>query len=212
MPSYTLHPIRGNILILSIRTSLSLGWNAIVVPERREVKKFTAASTLSRLNTTPCTPVTHLALFFPSTPTGEHRGHRGQLVWLIVAACRLCVWQHEGTSFGCCAGVSGKRSWVQGLRERQWVTEDVLVLRGDRATETEAGSVAVLLNDHIVQQSMFDEYYVVLCGTYRTTSTNECDHNNKYTYFIIARPPSLLLLLSSMIIFCFDVMNTLVHV
>ena len=65
---------------------------------------------------------------------------------------------------------------------------------------------------------MSDEYYVVLCGTYRSTSTNECDHNNKYTYFIIARslarPPSLLLLLCSMVIgmtLCFEVMNT-VHV
>ena len=53
-------------------------------------------------------------------------------------------------------------------------------------------------------QSMFDEYYVVLCGTYRSTSTKECDHNNKYTYFIIARlfarPPLLLLLLCPMVI------------
>ena len=66
---------------------------------------------------------------------------------------------------------------------------------------------------------MFDEYYVVLCGTYRTTSTNECDHHNKYTYFIIARsfarPPSLLLLLCHMVIgmaLCFEVMNAAVHV
>ena len=52
----------------------------------------------------------------------------------------------------------------------------------------------------------------VRCGTYRSTSTNECDHNNRCTYFIIARsfarPPSLLLLLWSMIILCFEVMNT----
>ena len=41
------------------------------------------------------------------------------------------------------------------------MTQDVLVLRGGRATEPEAGSVAVLLNDHIVQQSMFDENHVV---------------------------------------------------
>ena len=66
---------------------------------------------------------------------------------------------------------------------------------------------------------MFDEYYVVLCGTYRSTSTNECDHNNKYTDFIIARsfarPPSLLLLLCPMVIgmtLCFEVMNTVVVV
>ena len=41
------------------------------------------------------------------------------------------------------------------------MTEDVLVLRGGRTIETEAGSVAVLLNDHIVPQSNFDKYYVV---------------------------------------------------
>ena len=47
---------------------------------------------------------------------------------------------------------------------------------------------------------MFDEYYVVLCGTYRSTSTNECaiTTTNTRMYFIIARsfarPPSLLLL------------------
>ena len=62
---------------------------------------------------------------------------------------------------------------------------------------------------------MFDEYYVVLCGTYRSTSTNERDHNHKYTSFIIARsfarPPSLLLLLCAMVIgmtLCFEVINT----
>ena len=52
----------------------------------------------------------------------------------------------------------------------------------------------------------------VRCGTYRGTSTNECDHNSRCTYFIIARsfarPPSLLLLLWSMIILCFEVVNT----
>ena len=76
-------------------------------------------------------------------------------------------------------------------------------------------SLQLLLNDCVVQQSMFDEYYVVLCGTYRSTGTNACDHNNKYTYFIIAlsfaRPPSLLLLLFSVsmgVILCFEVMNT----
>ena len=66
---------------------------------------------------------------------------------------------------------------------------------------------------------MCDEYYMVLlCGTYRRTSTNECDHNNKYTYFIIgrsfARAPALLLLLCPMVMgmtLCFEVMNT-VHV
>ena len=130
MPSYTLHPIRGNTLIPSIQTSLSLGWDAIVVPERK-AKRFTAASTPFHIEH-HFTPVTHVALPSPSPPTGEHHGHRGQ----------LCVWQHEGTSFGCCAGVSGNRSWVQGLWERRWATEQVLVLRGGRATETEAGSVA----------------------------------------------------------------------
>ena len=84
-----------------------------------------------------------------------------------------------------------------GLWERQWVTEDVLVLRGGRATETEAGSVAVVLNYHIVQQSMFDNYYYVVHIVLRVR--NKCDHNKKYTYFIIARsfagPPSLFLLL-----------------
>ena len=147
-------------MVPSIRTSLSLGWNAILVPERREAKRFTAASSPFHIKH-HFTPATNVALSFPSPPTVEHRGYRGQLVWLIVPACRLWVWQHEGTSFGCCTGVSGKQSRVQGLWEMQWVTEDVLVLRGGRATETEAGSVAVLLNDHIVQQSMFDEYYAV---------------------------------------------------
>ena len=160
MPSYIHYTQSEVILIPSIRTSLSLGWSAILVPERREAKRFTAASPPFHIKH-HFTPATNVTLSFPSPPTGEHRGHIGQLVWLIVPACRLCVWQHEGTSFGCCAGVSGNRSWVQGLWERQWVAEDVLVLWGGRATETEAGSVAVLLNDHIVQQSMFDEYHVV---------------------------------------------------
>ena len=49
------------------------------------------------------------------------------------------VWQRESTSFGCCAGVSDSR-WpcVQGLRERGWAAEELLVLRGGRATEAEA--------------------------------------------------------------------------
>ena len=57
-------------------------------------------------------------------------------------------------------------------------------------------------------------------GAHRSTSTNECDHNGKYTYFIIARsfarPPSLLLLLCPMVMgmtLCFEVMNSaVVHV
>jgi len=107
----------------------------------KKAKRFTAASTPFHIKH-HFTPVTHVALSFPSPPTGEHHGYRGHLVWLIVPACRLRVWQHEGTSFGCCAGVSGNRSWVQGLWERGWATEEVLVLRGGRATETQAGSVA----------------------------------------------------------------------
>ena len=89
MPSYTLHPIRGNTLIPSIRTSLSLGWDAIVVPERK-AKRFTAASTPFHIKP-HFTPVTHVALSFPSPPMGEHHGHRGQLVWLIVPACGSVV-------------------------------------------------------------------------------------------------------------------------
>ena len=50
-------------------------------------------------------------------------------------------------------------------------------------------SLQLLLNDNIVQQFMFDEYYVVLCGTYRSTSTNECDHNNKYKFNYLVLDP-----------------------
>ena len=105
MPSYTLHPIRGNTLIPSIRTSLSLGWNAIVVPERK-AKRFTAASTAFT-----STPVRHVTLSFHSPPTGEHQDHRGQLMWLIVPAYRLCVWQHSSAA---------QRNFVRLLRGRIW--------------------------------------------------------------------------------------------
>ena len=101
MPSNTLHPIRGNTLIPSLRTSLSLGWNVIVEPERK-AKRFTAASTRFHIKH-HFTPVTHVAPSLPSPPTCEQNGHRGQLVWLIVAACRLCIRQHEGTLFGYCS-------------------------------------------------------------------------------------------------------------
>ena len=69
---------------------------------------------------------------------------------------------------------------------------------------------------HRIQQSMFDEYYVV--HIVLSMSTNECDHNNKYAHFIIARsfvrPPSLLLLCPMVIgmTLCFAVMNTVVVV
>ena len=103
------------------------------IHRERKATSLTAASTRVHI-THHFTPVTHVALSFPP-PTGEHHGHRGQFVWLIIPPCVLCVWQHEGTPFGCCVGVSGKRPWVQGLWEWGWATEEVFVLRGGRATE-----------------------------------------------------------------------------
>ena len=94
------------------------------------------------------------------------------------------------------------------------MTEDVLVLRGGRATETEAGSVAVLLNDHIVQQSMFDEYYVVHI-VLRVRMSVITATNTRISLSLarsLARRRSCYYYVVSMIILCFDVMNTLVHV
>ena len=133
----------------------------------------------------PPHPVTHVALSFPSPPTGDHHDHRAQLVWLIVAVCRLCIWQDEGTSFGCCSCVSGNRSWIQDLWEWEWVTEEeMLVIRGGRTIETEQDSSQVRVATPVVSLACASEVRATksVLGEWRVTyadfSHTNCSRGN----------------------------------